>query len=105
MTFLAATHKWSFDVKNVIFVYVNLRLYSVLPSEVLPLPIEIHLTLRTAWGSADAQTRTQGFTPTELSHCSITVGFYVEQRHSSGRRLPVIQRCLYFKGRFKISLQ
>ena len=34
---------------------------------------------------------TRRFTPAELLHCSTAAGLCVEQRHSSGRRLPVNQ--------------
>ena len=46
------------------------------PNEVLLLPIEIHLTLRTPCASGYAQTHTRRFTSDELPHCSIAAGLY-----------------------------
>ena len=51
--------------------------------------IETHLTFRTPGASGYAQTHTRRFTPTELPHCSIAARLCVEQRHSTGIRLPV----------------
>ena len=45
----------------------------------------------TLGASGDAQTHTLRFTPAELPHCSIAAGWFVEQRHSTVRRLPVHQ--------------
>ena len=55
------------------------------PNEVLLLSIEIHLRLRTPWGSGDAQTHTRRFTPAELRYCSIAAGLCVEQWENTNR--------------------